>query len=60
MVGVMFMKLILGITLLIWAYYNIKYIEREDISIAVAVKEGMSIIICLLVAILAIMIQKMM
>lgn len=54
------MKLILGIVLLIWVYYNIKYIEREDISIAVAVKEGMSIIICLLTAILAIMIQKMM
>ena len=39
---------------------HIKYIEREDISIATAVKEGMSIIICLLTAILAIMIQKMM
>ena len=54
------MKLILVIVLLIWVYYNIKYIEREDISIVTAVKEGMSIIICLLTAILAIMIQKMM
>lgn len=54
------MKLILGITLLIWVYYNIKYIEREDISIAAAVKEEMSIIICLLTAILVIMMQKMM
>lgn len=54
------MKLILGIVLLIWVYYNIKYIERENISIATAVKEGMSIIICLLTGILAIMIQKMM
>lgn len=52
------MKLILGIALLIWVYYNIKYIEREDISFATAVKEGMSIIICLLAGILAIMIQK--
>lgn len=54
------MKLILGIVLLIWVYYNIKYIEREDISIATAVKEGVTTIICLLAAILAIMIQKMM
>ena len=54
------MKLILGIVLLIWVYYNIKYIEREDISFATAVKEGMSIIICLLAGILTIMIQKMM
>lgn len=54
------MKIILGIVLLICVYYNIKYIEREDISIATAVKEGMSIIICLLTGILAIMIQKMM
>lgn len=54
------MKTIFGIVMLIWVYYNIKYIEREDISIATAVKEGMSIIICLLTAILAIMIQKMM
>lgn len=54
------MKLILGMVLLIWVYYNIKYIEREDISIATAVKEGVTTIICLLAAILAIMIQKMM
>lgn len=54
------MKTILGIAMLIWAYYNIKYIEREDISIATAVKEGITTIICLLTAILAIMIQKMM
>lgn len=54
------MKLILGIVLLIWVYYNIKYIEREDIPIATAVKEGVTTIICLLAAILAIMIQKMM
>ena len=54
------MKTIFDIVMLIWVYYNIKYIEREDISIATAVKEGMSIIICLLTGILAIMIQKMM
>lgn len=54
------MKTIFGIVMLTWVYYNIKYIEREDISIATAVKEGMSIIICLLTGILAIMIQKMM
>lgn len=53
------MKTIFGIVMLIWVYYNIKYIEREDISITTAVKEGMSIIICLLTGILAIMIQKM-
>ena len=56
----MFMKLILSIVLLIWVYYNKKYTQREDISIATAVKEGMSIIIYLLTGILAIMIQKMM
>lgn len=54
------MKTILGIAMLIWAYNNIKYIEREDIPIATAVKEGVTTIICLLAAILAIMIQKMM
>jgi|GEM_PF-443066 hypothetical protein len=54
------MKTVFGIAMLIWVYYNTKYIEKEDISIATAVKEGMSIIICLLTAILAIMIQKMM
>lgn len=54
------MKTILGIAMLIWTYYNIKYIEREDIPIATAVKEGVTTIICLLAAILAIMIQKMM
>lgn len=54
------MKTIFGIAMLIWVYYNIKYIEREDISIATAVREGISMIIWLLAAILAIMIQKMM
>ena len=54
------MKTILGIAMLIWAYHSIKYIEREDIPIATAVKEGVTTIICLLAAILAIMIQKMM
>lgn len=54
------MKTIFGIAILMWVYYNIKYIEREDISIATAVREGMSMIIWLLTAILAIMMQKMM
>lgn len=54
------MKTIFGITMMTWVYYNIKYIEREDISIATAVREGISMIILLLAAILAIMIQKMM
>lgn len=54
------MKTIFGIAMLMWVYYNIKYIEREDISIATAVREEISMIIWLLAAILAIMIQKMM
>lgn len=54
------MKTIFGIAMLIWVYYNTKYIEREDISIATTVREGITTIICLLAAILAIMIQKMM
>lgn len=54
------MKTIFGIAMLIWVYYNIKYIEREDIPIATAVKDGISMIIWLLATILAIMIQKMM
>lgn len=54
------MKTIFGIAMMIWVYHNIKYIEREDISIATAVREGISMIIWLLAAILAIMIQKMM
>lgn len=54
------MKTIFGIAMLMWVYYNIKYIEREDIPIATAVREGMTTIICLFAAILAIMIQKMM
>lgn len=53
------MKTIFGIAILIWVYYNIKYIEREDISIAIAVKEGITTIIYILAAILEIMIQKM-
>ena len=54
------MKTIFGIAMMMWVYYNIKYIEREDISIATAVREGISMIIWLLAAILTIMIQKMM
>ena len=50
------MKTIFGIAMLIWVYYNIEYIEREDISIATAVREGILMIIWLLAAILAIMI----
>ena len=54
------MKLVLGISTLIWVYYHIKSVEKKDTSAEAAFKEAAITMIYLLAVITTIMIGKMM
>ena len=53
-------KIVLGISSLMWAYHHIKNIEKKNISAEDAFKEAVITMIYLLAVITVIMIGKMM